>query len=101
GGGPQEEKVFSVHAVRVSSEEASWVGNSVSVKLISSYRVPGGPAVTPAAAAGNSNASAIPRIALVADNEAAFSGEAHAGDGSGLWAAGHSGGGEAAAHVFW
>ena len=44
----------------------------------------------------------FPRIALVTDNEAAFSGEANAGGGSGLWAAGGSdGGGEAAVHVFW
>lgn len=33
GGGGEDGEALSIHAVRVSSEEASWVGSSVSVKV--------------------------------------------------------------------
>ncbi|CAM9684554.1 unnamed protein product, partial [Ectocarpus sp. 6 AP-2014] len=118
GGGGGDGGELSVHAVRVSCGEASWVGSSVTVQVISSHHVSTTSAASAAAAsaagsrgrqpafpAAASNPSApaslgpgCRRATLVADNEQAFS----TGDGTRVGGGGGGGGGGGiAAHVFW
>ncbi|CAB1098719.1 unnamed protein product [Ectocarpus sp. CCAP 1310/34] len=112
-GGGGDGRELSVHAVRVSSGEASWVGSSVSVQVISSHHVtttsatataeavaaarrgrqPAFPAAAPNPPAPASLGPGCRRATLVADNEQAFS----TGDGTRVG----GGGGGIVAHVFW